>query len=148
MTKQIVPVSPESLEVANTYLQTHSIEETAKQLGVSVHAVESQLATPELKRYVDNIYLDQGYRNRSKIGKCLDKLIEDKLEEMLDAEITSSKDIADLLSLAHKIRMDELKYQETMRKLETSTTNNTQINIDSGGENYSVLLQKLMKGKV
>ena len=74
-----------------------------------------------------------------------------KLQELEEADISSSKDIADLLALSHKMRMDELaamtKLIEAQTKQETvRNQTNIQINEALPG-NYGALVEKIMKMK-
>ena len=48
-----------------------------------------------------------GYRNKNNIATVLDEMIQSKLEEAQE----TSKDLADLLQMAHRMRMDEIKAQ-------------------------------------
>ena len=71
------------------------------------------------------------------------------MEEAEESEIYSNKDLADLLGMAHKMRMDELKAQTDLAKAEASnikTQNNVQINADVpfGQGNYGKLMEKLL----
>lgn len=138
-------ISPEGLEVANKYLEKGSIAETASALCITEEAVANVLAKSEVKRYVDNVFLDRGYRNRFKLGALLDEIIDSKLEECRESEMFTSKDLVDLVTLAHKMRMDELKHEKETIKQQT----NVQINDNStfGGGNYGALMDKLMGGQ-
>ena len=145
-----VHISPEGLEIANTYLKTTSVEETASSLGVTQDEVSKYLNQREVKKYVDTVFLDVGYRNRFKLAATLDDIIEKKLEELDEADMTSNKDIAELLQLAHKMRVDEMKIQTDAVKAEQSgikTQTNVQINDNSsfGEGNYGELMKKLLE---
>lgn len=129
-------MSPEMVEVVSMYLQTTNVKETAENLGVPAEKVNYYITRPEAKRFIDNIFLEQGYLNRFKIQSILDNIIDAKLQEMEEAEITSSKDIIDILDFAWKIRKDTGKDVS-----EVKNQTNVQIN---GGENYNMLLEKLL----
>ena len=151
MSKKIVTkMSPEGLEIANSYLKHGSIPAAAKELCVTEDTVSAALNKRELRQYIDTVYLDTGYRNRFKLSETLDLLIEKKLEEADETEIYSNKDMADLLALAHKMRMDEMKAQTEMEKAKAGNIKN-QVNIQDnsgipfGEGNYGLLLKKLMK---
>jgi len=138
-------MSPEMVAVATKYLETNDISATAEMLEIPVERVAYFLSKKEVKRFLDTVFLEQGYLNRNKIQTTLDRIIEKKLEELEEAEIGSSKDIADLLALAMKFRESEAKQmqrEETTPKLQV----NTQINGAQFGENYGSLLSKLMAG--
>lgn len=143
-------ISPEGLKVAEIYLQTESIDQTAKLIGIKPHEVTDYLNTREVKQYIDTIYLEAGYRNRNKIAEKLDHIIELKLEEMEENEMGSTKDIADLIMLAHKVRMDEMKMMAEIEKAKnkgpTSATQNNII-MGEGGMNYNALLDKIIGSK-
>lgn len=109
MTTDLAPISPEGFDIANAYLYYGSIKDTATQLDIPVHTVVSVIQRPEVKRYLDGVYLDMGYRNRSAIGSALDKMIEAKLEEAEETGIYTKEDLLKLLEFAHKMRMDEIK---------------------------------------
>jgi predicted transcriptional regulator len=143
-TSDLVPISPESLEIVQVYLSTQSIPETAHRLGIAEFQVSQYLRKPEVKNYIDHIYLTAGYRNRDKIARTLDDLIDQKLSEMIETGLGSNKDIADLLTLAHKMRTDEMKLMIDHEKAkEIKKQTNVQIN-DTSGSNYSELLGKLL----
>lgn len=78
------------------------------------------------------------------IAAKLDELIDKKWEELEEAEIGSNKDIADLLSLAHKMRMDMSNQlqRDTLRDAPT-TQSNTQVNVYGEGS-YGKLMEKLI----
>jgi len=147
---QMVAISPEALEVANCYLQTTSVEATASRMGIQTQAVSEYLQKREVKSYIDTVYMDQGYRNRFTLASALDNVIAKKLEEMDETEMGSNKDIADLLALAHKMRMDETKATIEMEKASNShmsirNQTNVQINDSGFGKgNYGNLMKKLL----
>ena len=151
MSKKIVTkMSPEGLEIANSYLEHGSIPAAANALAITEDTVSEALNKREIRQYIDTVYLDTGYRNRFKLSETLDLLIERKLEEADETEIYTNKDMADLLQLAHKMRMDEMKAQTELEKAKAGTVKN-QVNIQDnsgvpfGQGNYGNLLKKLLK---
>ena len=151
MSKEIATkMSPEGLEIANTYLEQGSIPAVCSKLGVSESEVSEILNKREIKQYIDTVFLDTGYRNRFKISETLDMLIEKKLEESEETEIYTNKDMADLLQMAHKMRIDEIKAQTDLEKAKSQTVK-TQVNIQDNGSlpfgqgNYGELIKKLIK---
>ena len=91
-----------------------------------------------------------GYRNKNNIAVVLDEMIQSKLEEAKETGVYSNKDLADLLQMAHKMRMDEIKAQTELQKAEASSVKsqtNVQINegIPFGQGNYGKLMERLMK---
>jgi len=137
-------ISPEGLEVANIYLANGSISETAKALSVPMEKVTTTLQKPEVKRYIDAVYLDSGYRNRVKLANLMDEIIESKLLEARESEMYSSKDLVDILTIAHKMKMEELKHQESEIKNQTNIQINATENNVFGNGNYGALMKKLL----
>jgi hypothetical protein len=151
MSKEIATkMSPEGLEIANSYLEHGSIPAVASKLRVSQNEVSEVLNKREIKQYIDTVFLDTGYRNRFKLSETLDMLIEKKLEESEETQMYTNKDMADLIQMAHKMRMDEIKAQTEMEKAKAMTVK-TQVNIQDnsgtpfGQGNYGELIKKLMK---
>jgi hypothetical protein len=151
MAKELTTISPEGLEIANCYLQFGNIKGVCDYLQVGEQEVVSLLNKREVKKYIDTVYLDMGYRNKNNIGSLLDEMITSKLEEAQETGIYSSKDLADLLQMAHKMRMDEIKAQTEFTKAESSnikSQTNVQINesVPFGQGNYGSLMDKLLNG--
>ena len=151
MSKEIATkMSPEGLEIANSYLEHGNIPAVCRKLGVSESQVSEVLNKREIKQYVDTVFLDTGYRNRFKLSETLDMLIEKKLEEAEETQIYTNKDMADLVLMAHKKRIEEIKAQTEMEKAKAQTVK-TQVNIQDnsglpfGQGNYGELIKKLMK---
>jgi molybdenum cofactor biosynthesis enzyme len=120
-------------------------------LQVGEAQVVELLNKREVKKYIDTVYLDMGYRNKNNIGSLLDTMIASKLEEAQDSGVYSSKDLADLLQMAHKMRMDEIKAQAELLKAEggnIKNQTNVQINeaVPFGQGNYGKLMEKLLNG--
>ena len=151
MAKELTKISPEGLEVANSYLQFGNIRGVCDHLQVAENKVVEILNKREVKKYIDTVYLDIGYRNKNNIGSVLDEMIASKLEEAQESGIYSSKDLADLLQMAHKMRMDEIKAQADLAKTESNNIKNqtnVQINeaVPFGQGNYGKLMEKLLNG--
>jgi 6-phosphofructokinase len=151
MAKELTTISPEGIEIANSYLQYGNIREVCNYLQVPEETVVSMLNKREVKQYIDTVYLDMGYRNRSAIGAAMDDIIASKLEEAAETGVYSKKDLADLLQMAHKMRMDEIKAQAELEKASSSSIKNqtnVQINeaIPFGQGNYGKLMEKLLNG--
>jgi hypothetical protein len=151
MAKELTTISPEGLEIANSYLQFGNIRGVCDYLQVPETAVVEQLNKREVKKYIDTVYLDMGYRNKNNIGSLLDNMIASKLEEAQESGVYSSKDLADLLQMAHKMRIDEIKAQTDLQKAENGNIKNqtnVQINeqVPFGQGNYGKLMEKLLNG--
>ena len=144
---QAITISPESLEIANTYLTYQSIDKTAMELCITPDQVSEVLGRREIRSYIDNIFLDSGFNNRFKMRKVMDTIISKKLQELDEAEVGSSKDIADLLALSHKMTMEQLDRQIQLEKIQqgnVKTQVNMQVNEYGGDTKYSSLITKLL----
>ena len=141
-------MSPEGLEIANAYLELGNVTKVCETLGVDENTVQEHLGKREIKQYIDQVYLDTGYRNRFTLANALDDIIEKKLEEAEESQIYTNKDLADLLQMAHKMRMDEIKSLAELEKAKTSIKNQTNVQINEmpfGQGNYGKLMEKLLK---
>ena len=150
MAKELTTISPEGLEIANSYLQFGNIRGVCDYLQVPEQEVVEVLNKREVKKYIDTVYLDMGYRNKNNIATVLDEMIASKLEEAQESGMYSSKDLADLLQMAHKMRMDEIKAQADLEKAQSNNIKNqtnVQINeaVPFGQGNYGKLMEKLLK---
>ena len=152
MSKEITTISPEGLEIANCYLQYGNIRAVCDYMNVAENKVVDILNKRDVKRYIDTVYLDMGYRNKNNIASLLDEMIKSKLDEAQETGVYSSKDLADLLQMAHKMRMDEIKAMAEIEKAQNASSirnqTNVQINeaIPFGQGNYGKLMEKLLSG--
>jgi 3-hydroxyisobutyrate dehydrogenase-like beta-hydroxyacid dehydrogenase len=135
----IVKIAPENLEVANAYLSSGDAASAGKALGITPDRVHEVLAKSDVKEYVNSVYLDQGYRNRFRLAELLDEIIENKIQEAREAGVYSSKDLVDIIGLAHKMSTDANKQTMTIKQ-----QNNVQINSPFGEGNYGKLMEKLL----
>ena len=146
---ETVKISPEALEVANCYLQPNDAKQVASELQLEPDQVTQILGRREVKQYIDQVFFDTGYNNRFLMRQAMDALIKQKFSELEEAGVGSSKDIADLLQMSHKMSMDLLDKQLQLEKLRTQAPGpqkqvNVQINDD--GSKYSQLIHKLVSG--
>lgn len=152
MSKEVTTISPEGIEVATRYLQYGNIRAVCEDLHLSEDQVAEWLNKREVKKYIDTVYLDMGYRNRNNIANLLDEMIQSKLEEARESGMYTNKDLFELLQMAQKIRNDELKAQTDAEKVQGTNIknqNNIQINDGSGSfgqGNYGKLMDKLLNG--
>ena len=148
---ETVQISPEALEVANCYLQTQDTQQVAHLLDLPAAQVAEILQRREVRGYIDAVFMDTGYNNRFLVRSAMDALIKQKFQELEEAGTGSSKDIADLLQLSHKMSMDLLDRQIQLEKLRQEAPGpqrqvNVQIN-ELDGSRYSQLVQRLITGE-
>jgi hypothetical protein len=148
---EVVQLTPEDVLICNTYLTTGSIDVTSSQLDIPQELVVKTLESPLSKSYVDRVFLDWGFNNRFKIRKAMDLVLEKKFQELDESGTGSSKDIAELLELSHKMTMNELDRQIALEKIRSRHTptikkqTNIQVNDNSVTSNYHNLLSTLLK---
>lgn len=142
-------VSPEVVTVANCYLASSmSMTDTAKELGLETYQVAEILKDKSIRSYINGIIAETGFRQMDKIEGIMNNIIEQKLEELKEAEVGSSKDIAELLSMAHKFATDKMKIVEAREKeSKVSVQRNTQVNIYDDNSNYGKLMHAIATGK-
>lgn len=142
-------ICPEGLRVAQAYLQNKSdVHATAHFLELPVSEVERYLNTGEVKRYLDRLYMEGGFRNRELMGSLVDEIIKQKIEEMQETGLGSGKDIMEILQIAHNMKMKELEMEIKLRASNTPTIQVNQQNNISGGDKYNELLERIMGGVV
>ncbi len=150
---EVVDISPESLEVANCYLQNPSVEEVSNQLAIPPEIVSDILARREVKAYINQVFFDTGFNNRFRMRQAMDALIARKFQELDEAGVGSSKDIAELLALSHKMTLELMEKEIALEKIKQSNVRsqvNVQINENGlgGGTNYGNLIERLIKSDI
>lgn len=148
-------IAPEALEVANAYLQLQDTRKVADELDMPVNLVSSILARREVKAYVNQVFFDIGFNNRHKMRDAMDAIIQKKFQDMHESDTGSTKDIADLLALSHKMSMELMDREIQLEKLRSEGSGglksqvNVQINngLDDGTK-YGALINKLLTGDI
>ena len=149
---ETVKISPEALEVANCYLQLQDVKQVAHELDLDAETVANYLQRREVKSYIDSVFFDSGYNNRFLMRRAMDALIRQKFQELEESGVGSSKDIAELLAMSHKMSMDLLDREIQLEKIRSGPQGpqkqvNVQINEGLDGSKYSQLVQKLITGE-
>lgn len=147
---EVVQIAPESLEIANCYLQTQDARAVADELQIPVELVTEHLGRREVKRYIDQVFFDTGYNNRFLMRRAMDALIKKKFQELDESDTGSSKDIAELLAMSHKMSMDLLDRELQLEKIRAGSAPGKQVNVQINegldGSKYSQLVQRLISG--
>jgi hypothetical protein len=148
---EIIRISPEALEVANAYLQLNDARKVASELDLDPETVTNLLAKREVKSYIDSVFFDSGYNNRFLMRKAMDALIKQKFSELEESQTGSTKDIAELLQMSHKMSMDLLDREIQLEKARQATGPQKQVNVQINdaldGSKYSQLVQRLITGE-
>ncbi len=146
---EVLDISPESLEIANCYLQNQDAAEVASLLNVPIVLVTKTLARRDVRAYIDQVFFDIGFNNRFKMRAAMDAVIRKKFQDLEEADTGSSKDILEIMALSHKITMEQMARQIELEKLHYGSVKsqvNVQIN-ESGigdGTKYGNLIQQLI----
>jgi hypothetical protein len=148
---ETVRISPEALEVANAYLQLNDARAVAQELDLDPEIVTNLLARREVKTYIDSVFFDSGYNNRFLMRRAMDALIKQKFSELEESQTGSTKDIAELLQMSHKMSMDLMDREIQLAKAQQATGPQKQVNVQINegldGSKYSQLVQKLITGE-
>jgi len=113
--------------------------------------VTNLLARREVKSYIDSVFFDSGYNNRFLMRRAMDALIKQKFSELEESQTGSTKDIAELLQMSHKMSMDLLDREIALEKARMTTAPQKQVNVQINegldGSKYSQLVQRLITGE-
>ena len=144
-------MSPEGMMAIEAYLECgNDISKAAVQLGMDEHAYRTLMRKPEIKNYLNEIFMESGFRNKDKFFGILDTVLNLKMQELDETGLGSGMDIMDILKLMHKMKMDEMKMQIEFEKVRqgnkpVNQTNN-QFNLGGGSSEYGDLISKIMNG--
>lgn len=144
---EVLVIDPESLSVANCFLECQDVETTASNMGIDKELAVSILARKEVKAYIDGVFLSMGFNNKFRMRSAIDALIQQKFQELEESGTGSSKDIAELLEMSHRFTMQEYDKMIQVEKLRSSNVKN-QLNVqinDNAGSNYTNLIENLLK---
>ncbi|EMF5534011.1 hypothetical protein V3921_004279 [Salmonella enterica] len=147
-------MSPEGMDVIEAYLQCGSdVPSAARSLGMSEIAFRDIMNRSEVKNYLNDIFMESGFRNRDRLFGVLDEVIKRKLEELEETGMGSDQDIMDILWKAHKMKMEEMKMMVELEKAKAAVrTPANQTNIQNniiagaGDQNYMDLITSLATG--
>ncbi len=147
---ETIQIAPEALEVANCYLQTQDARRVADELDLPPTLVTEILSRREVKAYIDHVFMDTGFNNKFEMRAAMDALIKQKFQELHESQTGSTKDIAELLQISHKMSMDLLDREIQLEKLRAGNAPSKQVNVQINegldGSKYSSLISKLISG--
>lgn len=144
-------IQPEAMEVVEAYLRNdRDVNRTAEDLNTTPTVISDLINKREVRSYLDHLFMESGYRNREKFFDILDNVLEAKMEELDEAQMSSSMDIMDILKIYHSMKIKELELSIKLQELQqgskgqtAKTINNLQINNSSG---YDNLLSRIISG--
>ena len=141
-------ISPEGAEIANTYLELNcDITKTSETLEIPGHEINRILSTKPVQNYIIQVLTDIGMRSMDKITESMEGLIDAKMAEMNELDMTSSKDVADLLQMMHKMQVEKSKLLTAKIPKDTlPNQRNQQVNIFNADDNsqYAKLMRAIV----
>lgn len=144
-------MQPEAMEVVEAYLRNdRDVNRAAEDLNTTPTVISDLINKREVRSYLDHLFMESGYRNREKFFDILDNVLEAKMEELDEAQMSSSMDIMDIMKIYHSMKIKELELSIKLQELQqggkgqnAKTINNLQINNSSG---YDNLLSRIISG--
>jgi len=131
-------INPEVLDFLHIYMSTLDLEDTCNQLSIPTEMGQEMLNKKESKRFLDSVFLEQGYMNRFKIVELMNKAIASKIEEAEESQMFGKESIMEMLKFMHQMRMDEAKMKQSTQKVTNVQNNNY-------GSNLGSLLDKIAR---
>ncbi len=126
-------LDPVLLSIANDYLDGRDVAQIAEDYGVSEDRVAAVLDKDDVKKYIDNVYVTQGYLNRIRRMKLVNQVIEQKVQDALESGVWSKRDLLDWMK-----HLNDL--EETAKPKKQSPQVAIQVN------NYDKLMKDLFNG--
>lgn len=125
-------LDPQHLLVANELLCGKSITTIAESTGLSTDQVTAIAERSEIKRYVDTVYMSQGYLNRVRRMQVINRVVDEKLAEAAETGVWSKRDLLDWMKLLND--MDK----EARPRVPT-----TAVQVNNNTNNYTTLMNDL-----
>ena len=126
-------LDPVLLAIANDYLAGEDVDKISKEYGVSQDRIAAVLDKDDVKKYIDNVYVTQGYLNRVRRMKLVNQVIEQKVQDALESGVWSKRDLLDWMK-----HLNDL--EETAKPKKQSPQVAIQVN------NYDKLMKDLFNG--
>ena len=96
-------IDPIVLSVANEYLSGKPITQIAETFDLSEDRVAAIIEKKEVKSYIDNVFVTQGYLNRVKRLALINSVIDQKMQDAMETGVFSKKDLLDWLKHLHEV---------------------------------------------
>lgn len=144
-------MSPEGMLAIEAYLSNNNdIGKAAMSVGMAEPQFRELMRKPEIRNYLNEIFMESGFRNKDKFFGILDTVLTLKMEELEETGMGSGMDIMEILKIMHKMKMDEMKMQIELEKARSGSKpvnqTNNQINIGAGSNEYTDLISRIMGG--
>lgn len=129
-------LDPQYLLVANELLCGKSIPQIAEVTSLSNDQVTAIAERAEVRRYVDAVYMSQGYLNRVRRMQVINRVIDEKLAEAAETGVYSKRDLLEWLKLLNDMDRDARPRAPT-----------TAVQVNNHTNNYTALMQDLLGDK-
>ena len=126
-------IDPQHMVIANEMLCGKSIPQISELTGLSNDQVTAIAERSEVRRYVDAVYMSQGYLNRVRRMQVINKVIDEKLAEAADTGVYSKRDLLEWLKLLNDMDRDSRPKAPT-----------TAVQVNNHTNNYTNLMQDLL----
>ena len=126
-------IDPQHMVIANEMLCGKSIPQISELTGLSNDQVTAIAERSEVRRYVDGVYMSQGYLNRVRRMQVINKVIDEKLAEAADTGVYSKRDLLEWLKLLNDMDRDSRPKAPT-----------TAVQVNNHTNNYTNLMQDLL----
>jgi hypothetical protein len=126
-------IDPQHMVVANEMLCGRSIPDIANLTGLSNDQVTAIAERSEVRRYVDAVYMSQGYLNRVRRMQVINRVIDEKLAEAAETGVYSKRDLLEWLKLLNDMDRDSRPKAPT-----------TAVQVNNHTNNYTNLMQDLL----
>ena len=126
-------IDPQHMVIANAMLCGKSIPQISELTGLSNDQVTAIAERSEVRRYVDAVYMSQGYLNRVRRMQVINKVIDEKLAEAADTGVYSKRDLLEWLKLLNDMDRDSRPKAPT-----------TAVQVNNHTNNYTNLMQDLL----
>ena len=126
-------LDPVLLAISNDYLDGRDLDKISEEYGVTQDRVAAVLEKDDVKKYIDNVYVTQGYLNRVRRMKLVNQVIEQKVQDALESGVWSKRDLLDWMK-----HLNDL--EETAKPKKQSPQVAIQVN------NYDKLMKDLFNG--
>lgn len=149
----LITLTQEYKDICDIFLQqSQDIDATALALGVESPLVVEVVNTPKAAAYIQMKLNGRGFRSSSKFFDRMDQILEAKFDEIAEADITSSKDIVEIMKLYHDMKMKE--EQAALKRIELeirakapTKITNTQVNMGNDAlQGLPGVLKSILEG--
>lgn len=144
-------ILPEHREIVEAFISEGEMDvrKTAEYLSLPLEEVTSTISLKSVQKFLDTIWFNSGMRTPDKILGKMEEIIEQKLEEMMETEMGSDKDIFEILEKYNKAVLEWVKIRSKAQEVVSNVGKAQQNNFYMGGDPSTGLgaLEGFLNGK-